>query len=496
MLQAALKQTFFKGAQRDLPDAAFRQMVEHMPVNVMLCELDDFRITYINDATRETMRRIEHVLPVRADQLVGTSIDVFHKHPDHQRRMLRDPKNLPHKTRIRVGGEVLDLLVTAINDAQGRYLYPMLTWSLVTEQARIEAETQKLLQMMDNMPVNVMMCDLDFNITYINKTSLNTLTSLQSVLPIPADQVLGANIDVFHKHPEHQRRLLTDPKNLPRRAKISLGDQKLDLRVSALMSPSGDYIGPMVTWSVITGAVKLSEDVKSLVNVMASSATEMQATAQSLAAGAEQTSMQSQAVAAATEELSAAVAEIAGRLNDATSVVSSAVDQTRDSEASVTGLLDSAEKIGAVSSVVAEIASQTNLLALNATIEAARAGEAGRGFAVVATEVKSLANQTAKATSEIGHQVGGIQDSTRSTAAGIQAIARVIAQVNEISASIAGAVEEQAATTREVAANIDGVSQAAEETGRAAGDVLSVAQDLAHRATELEQQINAFIETL
>lgn len=226
------------------PDSVFRQMVELMPVNVMLCELQDFRITYINASTRETLRKIEHVLPVRVDQLVGTSIDVFHKNPIHQRRMLADPSILPHRARITIGGEVLDLLVTAITDTSGKYLFPMLTWSLVTEQAKAENDTARLLQMMDNMPTNVMMCDADFNIIYANRTSIDTLGPLQKHLPVKADQVVGSNIDIFHKVPMHQRRLLSDPRNLPHRAKIRLGDETLDLRVSALMDKKGTISAP------------------------------------------------------------------------------------------------------------------------------------------------------------------------------------------------------------------------------------------------------------
>jgi methyl-accepting chemotaxis protein len=183
---------------------------------------------------------------------------------------------------------VLDLLVTALTDRNGKYIAPMLTWSLVTEQVKGENNTARLLQMLDNMPINVMLCDLDFNVAYVNKTSLNTLRPLQSLLPVPVDKILGSSIDVFHRVPSHQRRILADPKNLPHRAKIKLGGETLDLRVSALLDPDGKYMGPMLTWNLVTGAVKLSDDVKMLVNIMASSSTEMQATAQTLAAGAEQ----------------------------------------------------------------------------------------------------------------------------------------------------------------------------------------------------------------
>lgn len=115
----------------------FRQMVEDLPVNVMTCDLKDFRIDYANRATIETLRRIEHALPVKADRLVGSAIDIFHRDPAHQRRLLADPRSLPHRARITIGGEILDLLVVPIM-LGGRYVAPMVTWQLMTEQARIE----------------------------------------------------------------------------------------------------------------------------------------------------------------------------------------------------------------------------------------------------------------------------------------------------------------------------------------------------------------------
>lgn len=476
-----------------LPDAAFRHMVDAMPVNVMVCDLKDLRISYINEATRSTLKKIEHVLPVKVDALLGQSIDIFHKDPSHQRRLLADPKNLPHRARITIGGEVLDLLVTAIRDQSGRYVAPMLTWSLVTEQVKAEAQQSRLLQMLDNMPINVMMCDNDFNITYVNKTSLATLRPLQKLLPVPIDKLVGQSIDIFHKDPSHQRRLLSDPKNLPHRAKIKLGPETLDLRVSALFDPSGAYTGPMLTWSLISADIKLADTVQSLVTTMMDSSKEMQVTAQTQAAGAEQTNQQASAVASTSEELAASVSEISRQVAEATRVAASAVTEASRSEESVKVLMTAAERIGDVVEIINSIAGQTNLLALNATIEAARAGEAGKGFSVVASEVKALASQTAKATEEIKTQVGGIQSASETTAQGIRQIGKVINEVSVINSSISGAIEEQSAATRDVTANISGVKQAAAEAGRASTIVLSVAGELAKRAGELQQQITEYL---
>jgi len=488
-----------EGTKRAGKDGSFR-LLDAMPISVMICELTDFKIIYLNESTQTNLRKIEHVLPVKVDNLVGQSIDIFHKNPQHQRRLLSDPKNLPHKARITIGGEVLDLTVTAMKDSRGRYLGPMLSWELATEKVKLEADTERLLQMLDNMPINVLMCDTDFNVTYINKTSLTTLATVQHLLPVKPDQILGRSIDIFHKNPQHQRRLLADPKNLPHAAKIKLGPETLDLRVSALTDKQGRNTGAMLSWSVVTANVKLADDfesnVKGLVGTLAAASSQMQATAQSLTSTASYVTQRSSSAASASEELSSSVNEISRQVSEASRIAQNAVDEANKSDRLVAGLVSVAQKIGDVVALISQIAGQTNLLALNATIESARAGEAGRGFAVVASEVKELASQTAKATEEIGSQITEMQAATGNTAAALKGISQTIAKINEISTSIASAVEEQAAATKEVTANINGTNDAIGDASKAAGHVLTASEGLAKDATALELQVDKFLKSV
>lgn len=261
--------------------------------------------------------------------------------------------------------------------------------------------------------------------------------------------------------------------------------------------------------------------VKAVVQAVSASATEMQSSSTSMSAIAEETSRQATAVAAASEEassnvqtvasaseeLSASIGEITRQVAESSRRTKEAVDQARATGATVDGLALSAQQIGDVVKMITDIASQTNLLALNATIEAARAGEAGKGFAVVASEVKSLANQTARATDEIAKQIEAVRGATSQAVLAIQDIGKSIEKVNEISTSIASAMEEQGAATREisnnvqqaaagtqeVAKNIVNVTQASGEVGSAAGQMNGAASELAKQADTLSTEVDKFI---
>ena len=213
------------------------------------------------------------------------------------------------------------------------------------------------------------------------------------------------------------------------------------------------------------------------------------------------------AVAAATEEMASSVAEIARQVSEATRATSSAVEEAEHGNTEMRGLAETAQKIGEVVALINQIASQTNLLALNATIEAARAGDAGKGFAVVASEVKALAQQTAQATDEIGAHVGAIQSATGRAVAAIRGVGTTITKIDEITTTIAAAVEQQEATTREIASNVDGaargtaavsttiaeVSGAVTEAGLEASSVAEAAAALARQSDQLESQVGAFL---
>ncbi len=259
--------------------------------------------------------------------------------------------------------------------------------------------------------------------------------------------------------------------------------------------------------AVVEAVSSGSTDLRGMAETMRQTAQETSQRASVVAGASEQASSNVSTVATASEELAASVSEIARQVEHASGIAQRAVGETRKTDEMIKALADAATKIGEVVQLINDIASQTNLLALNATIEAARAGEAGKGFAVVASEVKALANQTGKATEEIAGQVSAIQSETNAAVAAMRGIGGTIGEINEVSSSIASAVEEQGAATREitrntqeaaqgtgqVTSNIATVSDSAEKTGTLAGNVLTKATELGTQAEKLRSEVDQFL---
>lgn len=262
--------------------------------------------------------------------------------------------------------------------------------------------------------------------------------------------------------------------------------------------------------TVIKAILTAATDLQGSAQKMNETADKTHLQSSSAAAASKQTSTNVLSVASATEELTASVGEISEQVTSSSAIARSAVKKAQNTNEMVGSLTTASQKIGDVVQLITDIAKQTKLLALNATIEATRAGEAGKGFAVVANEVKELAKQTTAATTEIAEHISGIQSATQDAVSAINDITETINTIDEISAIIAAAVEEQssvtgdiaestshaASGTQEVTQSITIVTHAANETGQAASKVLTNADELLKQADVLQNEVEKFLSRI
>ncbi len=261
---------------------------------------------------------------------------------------------------------------------------------------------------------------------------------------------------------------------------------------------------------VVSELVNSVDDVRRRASDMAGASTQSVSTTNEVSDVSARSSDSMIAVSGASEELVASISEISTKVAEAARMAANANGETESSNKRIEGLAESTRKIGEVVTLIQDIAEQTNLLALNATIEAARAGDAGKGFAVVASEVKTLANQTASATDEIRKQIEEVQQASSEAVHSIGAISKAVGSLDEMNTAIAAAVEEQDATTREIARNthtaaddgkqlstgIQEIAAAAQETGNSANSMLTTCESLTEATNRMKSEVHRFLDNI
>jgi methyl-accepting chemotaxis protein len=554
-------------------NARLKSALDNVTANVMLADAD-LNIIYVNKTVEAMMRTAE--TDIRKDlprfdvaTLIGTNIDTFHKNPSHQRAMLAGLSKT-FESKLALGGRTFRIIANPVHDDAGARIGTVVEWSDLTDQLRREAEEQRRAEVearaaaenvrirtaLDNVSGNVMLADADNNIVYMNKAVMDMFqvaaSDLRRELPnFDPQRLVGSSIDLFHKNPAHQQRLLANMHGTFR-SQLRIGARTLGIVANPVLDAQGQRLGTVVEWidrtqeilveEEVAGIVvaaqagdltkriqtdgkqgffqKLAVGINGLVDNMMDVIKQIKAAASEVQTGAEEISRGNINLSQRTEEQASSLEETASSMEQMTSTVKQTADNAGQANQLAMAARQQAEKGGAVVGsavqamgaingaskkiadiigVIDEIAFQTNLLALNAAVEAARAGEQGRGFAVVATEVRNLAGRSATAAKEIKAL---IQDSVSKVDEGsklvdesgrtLEEIVNAVKKVTDIVAEISAASREQSSGIEQVNKAVMQMDETTQQNAALVEQAAAASQAIVEQAQALNEIISGY----